>query len=645
MMTTMDSDSNHPVTERLLDAGISEAVIIDDAYDLPAYSDIEDEIADFWATISRDNNALDELRGIEPNFVNDADFDEELIKKLWNQYINQELSSLDLSCQHNLFPRQTEGLSELAPLVANLIEIGITPILLGIGDDLPDEQLKLFFLDFFLDSRATPPSPAAVEDAIDKLTAGIEDEQSTRPSIEKAKQVIGKFDDPFIVLMSSKDGVERARDSFRKQTGLIEGMYDYASKENLAKKTHLHLTLGISAAGLPVRHEIQRFVNAFESSVTKAMEEFISRIKSLSFEDYLYIYSLSLRTEGHPLGDYMSGLYKSLVGHLVIDDDEVIDAQNRLDQMEMDTYVPLKRAPSPNLAEMYRLSLTEPGRFSEGTPLRLGDLYVRDAQDVLLVINADCDLAYSSQNPRRPFPERLSVLLHPGKLKQIEESVDPTFKVTKLFFLDGKAFKIVWNHERVITKEYSEVDRWLEGEGYSKKARLISSHALEIQQHFAAKLTRVGLPVAPPFPSLASVQVFGKNEDGTLAKLGVDIPKGAVIDQEGFRFTVGGFKDILERVSDGINHYEEIRECIGSSNRRYGRIGSRIEKLQAFQNDCHEWFSLIENSHALPSENGRQIGSNGIFQVFHTPNLECAECIIALNLVSDGEITSVATIN
>ena len=387
--------------------------------------------------------------------------------------------------------------------------------------------------------------------------------------------------------------------------------------------------------GLPIRHDIQRFVNALEVSVKDASRDFIAQIKSLSFEDYLYIHSLSLRAEGHPLGTYMLGLYKSLLAHLVHNHERVINTQNKLDSIDVEAYVPLKTAPSIYLAGMYSLSLSEPGIQAEARCLRLGDLYVKDTQNALLVINADCDLIYSSQSPSRPFPADLSILLHPGRLKPVDAIVDSGPKVTNLFVLDGQAFKIVWNNEGVITKKYGEVEEWLQGQGYSKRGRLVTPHALEIQHHFAASLTRVGMPVAPPLPIPATVRVFGKNEDKTLIQLGPDIPRGVVIDGEVFRFTVDGFKDILERVDEGIRHYTQLRDSYDRNHPRFNRLVRNVGRLEALLQDPAEWFAIIEGSHGMPNDNGMQLGAGGICQVFCSPKLESAEGIIAFNLLLD----------
>ena len=634
-MTTTNTNSEHPVTRRLQMAGIRSAVVIDDAYNTPDFDDLTAKIADFWAAIVREESALTELKALKEGFEGEDDIDEELINALWTRTLNEEQSSLLFPCKNTLFSLQLENLADLAPLVGYLKRIGVTPILLGTKADLPEEQLKLFFLDFFLDPATASPSPGEIEAAIREFLDGTPENPSIQASITMAKEILRKNDDAFIILMSSKENVEVARDRFRQETDLIEGIFDYVPKEKLADERELNLILGISAASWTERQDIQRFVNAFETSLTEASSQFIDLIKSLSFEDYMYIYSHSLHEDGHPLGDYMSWLYKSLLGHLVHDQVQVIETQKRLDDINMEAYVPLKRAPSKHLVEMYSLSLTEPGPSSNLTQLRLGDLYVNRTKDVLLVINADCDLARLPPSPDSQSPDVLSILLHPGRLEPVEKKFGHEHKVTKFFFLEEEPYQIVWYYEGVFTKKYCELHKWLCDEGYSKKARLITPHALEIQQHFAAKLTRVGMPVAPPFSRPATVQVFGKNEDGTLKKLGADIPRGVVIDRKKFRFYKEGFIQLLERVAEGISHYTAIHDSCEVSKDRRDKVGKNIRRLDAWLQDFAELFNLIESSHKLPSEEGQQIGSNGVLEVFCRPNLKSAELIIALNLLPD----------
>ena len=188
----------------------------------------------------------------------------------------------------------------------------------------------------------------------------------------------------------------------------------------------------------------------------------------------------------------------------------------------------------------------------------------------------------------------------------------------------------------MITKKYKDVEDWLDSEGYVKQARLIAPHAMEVQQHFASKLTRVGMPVAPPFPTPLTIQVFAKNEDGTLARLGKDILRGVAVEPKDFQFTAEGFSEILSRVAEGVEHYTAIRESYEGGNARAEKMERNILKLRSFLGDCEEWFSMIEDRHKIPGERGFKLGSKGIFQVFCTPDLRGAECMIALNLTSDS---------
>ena len=150
-MITTDTNLTHPVALRLHKAGITSVVVIDDAFNTPVFDDLSDEIEEFWAEVVREESALTELKALKEGFENEDDIDEELIKALWARTINEEPSSLLFPCKSILFSQQLENLSDLAPLVAYLKKIGITPIPLGTDDDLPDEQQKLFFLDFVLE--------------------------------------------------------------------------------------------------------------------------------------------------------------------------------------------------------------------------------------------------------------------------------------------------------------------------------------------------------------------------------------------------------------------------------------------------------------------------------------------------------------
>ena len=163
----------------------------------------------------------------------------------------------------------------------------------------------------------------------------------------------------------------------------------------------------------------------------------MAEVKSLTFDDYAFIQSLSLEEEGHPLGDYMLSLFGSLLVNSILEDNDAL-ASNRavLNKMSFTSFVPSQRAPSNHLAKIYNLSITEPMRDQsvihplecstdndDWLPrLRLGDIWIKDSKsEVYMVANPDCDLAFGPGG-RRKIDKDLSVLLIPGRLVSLDHN-------------------------------------------------------------------------------------------------------------------------------------------------------------------------------------------------------------------------------
>jgi len=144
-------------------------------------------------------------------------------------------------------------------------------------------------------------------------------------------------------------------------------------KEDLEDKEKLYLHLATWAMGMPTRHEIQHFVEALIAGAKSASKDFVRHVSALGFEDYANIQWLSLQVEGHPLGDYMLWLYKSLLAYLLHNHPEVLAQQKKLDSMAFDRFTPSQVAPSPQLAEIYRYALAEPGVEEVGPHPRAAD--------------------------------------------------------------------------------------------------------------------------------------------------------------------------------------------------------------------------------------------------------------------------------
>ncbi|MDA7979506.1 MAG: hypothetical protein MPJ50_12140, partial [Pirellulales bacterium] len=170
-----------------------------------------------------------------------------------------------------------------------------------------------------------------------------------------------------------------------------------------------------------------------------------------------------------------------------------------------------------------------PRSGEEGTDLHLslGDMFFRrdgegSLKEVLIVLNAACDLAYSPKS-NRSFPADRYVLFEYGRLQPIDDDPDSASMCTQPFLHpdDGCVYRINWTHQKAIWKKYSECGEWLEAEHYDRKTRLALPYALELQKSFANHITRIGMPVQPPMARWRSVAICCAKDDGKWSELEV----------------------------------------------------------------------------------------------------------------------------
>ena len=607
--------TEHPVAAHLRQSGIVKAFIIDDAYDAPTRDAHRDEIPVFWDKVFRQPELLEELRGMKPNITDESEIDDDLLIRLWEQ--RESLTKLGPVLKEDLFAAKLEDVSTLNRLGEGLSQLGVEPVAVGSEQTLPAEPVKLVFIDYYL-------GPAGGSDSVNAATS-------------RAREIYRSTSDAFIVLMSSKPDAEAAKDTFRKASGLLGGLFGYCPKEDLSDKERLYLHLATWALDMPTRHQIQHFVEALESAVESAKLDFVERIRALGFEDYANIQWLSLQAEGHPLGEYMLWLYKSLLAHLLHDNPGVLAQQKKLDAMAFEQFTPSQGAPSPELAEIYFYALTEPcveelgphPRASESSLeplLRLGDLFVKDqTHDVLMVINAACDLAYAP-GTKRAFPESRSILLMHGHLHRYEEIDRSDAFRTELFKYDGKVFRILWDHRRVTSKDYGQVRDWLGQEGYVREARLALPYALQVQQVFGMHLMRIGVPTKPPMFRHADVEIYCEGDDGNYIQVDEPIRNGALIirrptedqDEDLFVLMLDCIGKIVSRLAVVVQRCEsqkarladEISSVVGSDAKakknaqvargRLTGVEGKLAKLEQLKSLSQVWVRIARTLSPLP---------------------------------------------
>ncbi len=550
----------HSITKRLHGIGITRVALVDDAYDSPSVNALNSgEIDDFWGRIERDRDLIQELASYKEGVSSADDIDDRLLISLWDNIDN--LKKLREPCINALFANRLAMKGRVDKIAEHFRTLGLEIETVG-SEGLPDRGTKLVFIDYIL-------NPAAIQDR-------------GRRATEKAKEIYGRIESdaekPFIVLMSEQPDAKAQQETFRKESGLLAGLFGFRPKEDLLEADRLYVDLTTWSIDMPARHSIQHFIETLAKSLNDASKQFIERIKELSFEDYANIQYLSLQPDGQPLGEYILWLYKSYLLHLVHDKDEVISLEKKLDELSFNKYYPSQSLPSTRLAEIYRCALTEPGvgkleahpwsSKKEKEPyIQFGDIFRRKGSlEVLVVINAPCDLAYAPGSSR-PFPKERSIFHEHGTLVKLSEVLQANLCRTELFEHEGEAYRIIWDHRQVISKKYGEVWQWLKEEKYERIARLKLPFALDVQQVFASNLTRIGMPVKPPFYKTADVEVYCEGPNGECLLLDEPIKGGAFLAL----YKVGGDDNYLRLFSLS-------GDCILQVKRRLAKAREALEQ-------------------------------------------------------------------
>ena len=136
--------------------------------------------------------------------------------------------------------------------------------------------------------------------------------------------------------------------------------------------------------------------------------------------------------------------------------------------------------------------------------------------DLLVLINAQCDLAFRPGREDAPDPVKdLAILLLPGSLRPLgTKSSGASMPKTELYQQDGQNYRIEWDTKNVQAIPLDQFRKWMESNCYERSARLRLPLALEIQRAFATDLTRIGSPVSPPIYQPITVQLLRPNSQG-----------------------------------------------------------------------------------------------------------------------------------
>ncbi|TGT71813.1 MULTISPECIES: hypothetical protein [unclassified Mesorhizobium] len=334
----------------------------------------------------------------------------------------------------------------------------------------------------------------------------------------------GRPEEQQIVLMSSLESVRDLRGAFRTKTDITGSAFAFVGKSDLNEPWKVKAHLGMLERARPYAPAFTQYRSKLDDALTNATKGLLELVDDLDIGDYAFLQSRALMKDGHPLGDYVFWLLSSQLMALAFEQDEMRERQRALDTLEFVGETFAATEPSTVVANLLHSALVsrnmgplgphpraKPDSKYTAFPLvQLGDVFFDpDRTKAIVVMSADCDLAFSPLEDREPESET-PVMLVPGtpiKLKDASENNDAK---TDGVLHREEVYRIVWKFAKYRSVELGKLEAWLKSEGYdvSNRDRLRPLFGLKLQQEFGAHLLRVGPPIIPPMTTPAKGRIF-----------------------------------------------------------------------------------------------------------------------------------------
>ncbi|AKD56965.1 hypothetical protein [Spirosoma radiotolerans] len=494
------------------------AAIIDDAFDdveegeikikqyLEFYQLVNQE-GEFDDLVSKIGLILPEVYIDEPAPANFLDF----LQELWRERASH--ARLKELVDKNLFTEKVDKLNELETICKNLENQNLDVKRINSRVEDPSIFSSGEFVYIFIDyNLGIEPGPLAVANAKTKAR----EIYNTCPKGKK----------PVTILMSSESGFIKLIDRFQDEAGMIEGVFRFSPKDQLSDQNKVSLLIRAYSEEFESNHALQDYIHALISAAKGALNEFEKEVQMLRIEDYVFIQNSALRDQAQPLGDYLAWLYGTHWANLLLRNTDLKVQQSIIDKVFSDKPPLHHRLPSSKVSAIYMSALFEEGlgpielhplegstnsKLAKLPYLHLGDLFTKsETTDVWMVLNAQCDL----ERPEAKNAER-SIFLVRGTLVPFEKPLALSDQKTDFFLFEGVQYQIKWNVKQVDTVPHNKFIEWQKILELERHFRLRLPFALEIQQAFSASISRIGLPVSPPFTQEIRLEVLYRKEDSS----------------------------------------------------------------------------------------------------------------------------------
>ncbi len=427
-----------------------------------------------------------------------------------------------------------------------------------------------------------------------------------------------------IVLMSSVDSVKDFRAVFRKQAGIEGASFAFVAKKDLDEPWKVRAHLEMLSRAMPHADALGKYIDGVKANVELARNRLSEAIDDLDIGDFAYIQRVALHADGHPLGDYLSWLLSTHLMALAFEGG-LREQQRAVDRMEFQDGPLSPAVPSIGVANLYHDALfarnlgaleahprATPGSKYIDVPLvQLGDVFL-DAErtKAVVVLSADCDLAFSTVEARAPDRNR-AVILVDGRPTSIRSEAGQKGSAHIEGMVSGAdVYRIDWDFDTFRTVKLGELSKYFADLGLDtlQRDRLRPLYGLKLQQQFGANLMRVGPPVMPPFARPMRAHIQRERPDGTV-KVKLDASEVVAArfgDELALRMTpslVGKLQaECRQLLSDEEDRLAAMPSAgDGAVMKAHSEMTKKVEALRSQIANDALWISLVTD-HLVPAQ-------------------------------------------
>jgi hypothetical protein len=480
--------------QRVLDAGIRSAIIVDDGYDeVPQVEELLDEGA--WDSLFDDAQGAEATRirvlfpDYQPESREELKSNQEFINALWQgrDAIRDLLSGL--------FDVYEQKIQDNRPFL-EAAESALTAL------DIPFQRCGRDFV------AAAVDADLIVIDLFLGIQQGDEDRKFTVAHLREVIESRKNRPLPSIVLMSQVPGIDGLAKDFRRDVQLHASAFRHIRKNDLSRPERLKGLILTLASHRSDSQALATFVQIWEKSAIAAVHAAAGTLRKVDIDDLQHIRSMLLRFEGINTSSYMLDVFDRVLQYEIESHSAVVDAALALDEMADDPAPLMISNDRDTYTVLEQTLFVNPNRRAHATgaewPIAFGDILGPKPGSTVKrrgFFSGRVDLVFFVASPECDLIRKdglTTALLVAGSLKEIDMAkpgLAVTTKTTPVITMSGgQRFQVEWDFGDLRTINLAQAKRWLNADrgDVSIAARLREGSALSLRQQLLSNFGRVG---------------------------------------------------------------------------------------------------------------------------------------------------------